>query len=344
MIEQAKLLTMTVILTALVWASADSLVNEAVSIRVSFTVESLANRDMLVDIDPIVQARLVDVQVTGPRRVVDDLQKREPLELHLRIADRPTGPATLTLDRETIKRALTDQRHEFGRLTIVSVQPSALPIVVDHMITRELAITTQRLTLAYDEEPEVAQSSTTVRMRESVFNNLPLPDQQTRIDISAEVERLVKAKPPGQPATVAVTLDNQPFGQGARLDPARVDVTATMQADRSVEKIPTVPIKLAVSFANLGKSYYAVARDGSLMTLVTQTITVAGPTEDIARLLQGESRAYGVIQLKAADLEELGVLKSWTPELHLPLRIELAEPVQPVEFMLADIATLEAQD
>jgi hypothetical protein len=107
-----------------------------------------------------------------------------------------------------------------------------------------------------------------------------------------------------------------------------------VRADRTTEEIPTVPIKLVVTFANLAKPYRAVARDGTTLTLVTQTVKVAGPTEDVSRLLRGETRAYGFIQLKEADLEVLGVFKAWTPAFHLPPNIELAEPPEPIEFKL----------
>ena len=61
--EQVKLLSMTVLLTVLIWAAADSLVNEVVSIRVSFEVEPVADPDMLVEFDPATMTRWVEVQV-----------------------------------------------------------------------------------------------------------------------------------------------------------------------------------------------------------------------------------------------------------------------------------------
>ena len=46
------------------------------------------------------------------------------------------------------------------------------------------------------------------------------------------------------------------------------------------------------------------------------------------------TRAYGIIQLKEDDLEQLGILKLMTPEYHLPRGIELAEEPSPIEFKL----------
>ena len=339
--EQVKLLSMTAVLTVLIWAGADSLVNEAVSVRVFLEVEPLDNPDLLIEVDPDTPSRWVEVQVSGPRKIVEGAQDREPLEARLRLADRPTGRTTVVLDREMLERALVEEWNEFRRLSIVSIQPTTLPIHVDHMITRELAITAQRLTLAYDEEPQLKQMFATVRMRETRFEELPRPALRSQLDISTEVERLPRSERTGQPVSVLVPLDSHMFGPGAELSPDRIEVTATIRADRRTEEIPTVPIKLAVSFANLAKPYQAVARVGAALTPVTQTIKVTGSADGVARLLQGETRAFGFIQLKEADLEELGVLKAWTPEYYLPPDIGLAEPAETIEFKLIDTTGIE---
>ena len=336
MMEQAKLLSMTAVLALLIWASADSLVNETVSVRVSFNVEPQADADMIVEIDPEAQSRWHEVQISGPRKTIESIE--EPLEVRLLISDRPTGPASIPLDREMVKRALGEERSEFRRLTIISVQPSVVPIRVDHWVSHELAITLQRLTLAYQEVPQPRQMSTTVQMRESWYRSLS-PTEQSQIDIAAKVEGTLRGRPPGERQDVLVHLDVGPYGPGAELKPPTIQVTAKVKADRTTEQIPTVPIKLAVSFVNLAKPYYAVARDGTTLTLETQTINVAGPTEDVARLLRGETRAFGFIQLKEADLEELGVFKAWIPSFHLPPNIELAEPPHPIEFKLIHAAS-----
>ncbi len=334
MIEQAKLLSMTLVLTLVIWASADSLVNEAVSIRVHFSFEPATNPGMLIGLDPDTGAQWVQLELSGPRRVVEDLRDQEPLELRLPLEDRPTGPSRVPLEHEAVKRALAEQRGDWGKLTVVSLQPSVVQVTIDQMITKELAITMHRLTLAYDEQPEARNLFTTVRMRDSRFRDLPRSELGTQIDISGDVERLLREKPAGQSVTVMVALDSRVYGPGAELDPARIEVTATVRADRVIEEIHTVPIKLVVSFANLAKPYQAVARDGSTLTLVTRTIKVAGPADDVGRLLRGEDRAYGFIQLKESDLEELDVFKAWTPSFQLPSNVELADVVKPIEFKL----------
>jgi len=337
--EQVKLLSMTAVLTVLIWAGADSLVNQAVTVQVSFEVIPLASTDMLIEIDPAARSQPYEVQLAGPRRIVESVQARdEPLVVRLREADQASGPLSISLDKGKIKRAMADQWREFRKLAVLSIDPSTLPVTIDHIVSREVDITLRRLTLAYDDEPQLKRTATTVRMRESRFNELFQPGQRPQIDITADVERLLRSKSPGRSTTILVNLDGTPFGPDADFTPDTVEVTATVKADRDTAEIPTVPIKPVVSFGNLGKALKAVARDGTELTLVTQTIRVTGPTDSVAALIRGDTRAYGFVQLKEADLAELDVLRSWTPEFQLPPGIELAAQPDPIEFKLTLVA------
>jgi len=339
--EQVKLLSMTVILTVLIWWSADSLVNEAVSVSVTFkAVPEVAAPDMLVEVAaPNIP---FEMQISGPRRIVEDVLGQAPLHASLRISDRTTGPATIRLDREFLKREMAEQWNEFRELTIVSVIPDTLPIILDHWITKDVNIVLKRLGLAYDVEPQPKPTSTTVRMRESRMQELP-EGQPLQIDVSGEVERLLKDQSAGQSVTVTIpiTPDQRIFGRDARLMPGTVEVTATVKAQRGTASISTVPILVAVSFANLGKPYRAVTRNGSPLSLVTQTITVTGPADEVSRLARGTTRVCGIIHLKEDDLEQLEVLKLMTPEYHLPPGVELTEVPSAIEFRLTNVSTTE---
>lgn len=334
--EQVKLLSMTAVLTLLIWASADSLVNEAVSVRVFFDVVPASGPDMLVEMDE--DSVPFQMSISGPRRMVEAIQAREPLRIRLPIANQSTGRATIDLDGKLIKQRAAEQWREFAKLSVVSIHPATLDVVVDHVISEQVEIVLKRLTLAFEDAPQLDRTVTTVRMREAKFRELTQSGRRLQIEVGPDAERLLRARPPGRTATVAVLLDSTPFGANATLDPDVVSVTATLQADRRTVEVPTVPIKPVVSFANLGKTYHAVGRDGTPLTLETRTIKVSGPSEDIARLLRGETRAYGFVQLKEADLDELGVLKPWRPQFLLPANIKLVSEPDPVEFML--IATL----
>lgn len=330
--EQVKLLSMTVVLTVLVWASADSLVNETVNVPVSFEVLPVRNNpDMLVTLDT--ENNSYELQVSGPRSLVSALQAQPSLRLRLRIEDGPTGPASVRLDRERVREALAGLSREFRKLAVVSIQPETLPVKIDHMVTHEVEVVAKRLTLPYEVEPQLDRSRVEVTLRQTEFEKLT-ENQPLQIPIGSDIERQLKDKPAGKSVTVAVTLDAQRLGPGARINPPIINVTATVQAQRVTAQIPTVPILLAMSFANLERPLRPVTRDGTPLSLVTQTITVTGLRSDVAKLQRRETRAYGVIQLKQEDLESLGVLKLVTPDYLLPDGVTLAIEPSPIEFKL----------
>jgi len=337
--ERVKLLSMTAVLTLLIWASADSLVNETTSVSVLLDVIPPATSpDMLVSASAA--ATPYELEVSGSRKVVEDVQAHAPVRLRIAMEEHPTGKTILRPDRTTLRSAIGQLGAEFGKLSILSLRPDEVAVNVDHMVTREVRVTAQNLTLHYDAEPQLNRSTVAIRARES---QAPLGsvDDLTLLDIGPDLERLLKDQPVGRRVTVAVPIDLRPFGPDASADPGVVEVTATVQAERTTAEIATVPILLAVSFANLEKPLRPVARDGTPMVLVTQTIRVTGLREDVARLQRGESRAQGVIQLKQEDFENVGSLNLVTPEFNLPPGITLASVPTPVEFKLTSAATTE---
>ena len=330
--EQAKLILTTVVLTVLIWVTADSLVSETVKVDVTFDLQPAdGTTGMLVEAGP--EGRSAEIEVAGPRRVVDSLDP--PLRVRLPVSDLPTGSRALPLPLDVLQQKLTDQYSEFRKLRVVSITPARLPVEVDHQIERKFDVILRPLTLAYDVEPQVSRSAVLVRMRESVAQTLDAAGQPAEINIAGEFERLIEQQPAGRSVTLTVRLDNRLFGIGAELIPPTLDVTATLKAQRQTATIPTVPILLAVSFGNLERPYRAITPDGG--TLVTRSIRVTGPAEAVARLLRGETRAYGVIQLKEADLVASGTPRLATPEYNLPPGVELAEDPAPVEFRLIEV-------
>lgn len=333
--EQIKLISMTVVLTVLIWAGADSLVNETTTVPVYVEIIPPASApDMVVDTKG--SPGPFDLEVSGPRRVIEDIRTLSPLRLRLSIDERPTGDASIRPDRTALRAAVAVLGSEFGKLSVISLQPNTLDVVVDHMVTRDVRLQSRTLTLQYDIEPRLDPGMVVIRMRESVAMSNPSGDNPV-LDIGPELERLLKDQPIGHRTTVAVPVDVRGFGPDAVANPKVVEVTATVRAGRTTADIPTVPILLAVSFANLERTLQPVTRDGTPMVLVTRTITVTGLHDDVARLQRGETRAQGIIQLKQEDLEDTGSLKLATPEYSLPPGIELAADPSPIEFKLIDV-------
>jgi len=328
--EQLKLLSMTAVLTVLIWVTADNLVNETVTIPVSIEVTAAAgSNDMVVSTER--RSTPFAIQVVGPRKTVAQAQARSPLTIRVAVPEQTTGVASLSL-----LDLIRDQWQEFRRLTVLSVNPPSLEITVDHLRQYELPIhVREQLSLTYDARPQHHPTAVQVKMRETRFRELAVSDRLPPLDITADVERILRDQTPGQSVTVSVPLDGRNYGSEARLTPRSVEVTAALTSMRRTAEIPTVPILLAVSFANLAKPLRAVTADGS--DVVTQTIRVTGPVEDVARLIRGESRAFGLIQLKSDQFEEIGVVRPMTPEFILPQGIELVDKARPIEIKLVSI-------
>ena len=338
--EQVKLLSMTTVLTVLIWVSADSLVSETATINVAFEIgPAMADSAMLIDVRGA--SGSYEVEISGSRKTVEALQAQAPLTARLQIQERPTGPDAIVLEPAFLKRELASQFHEFRKLTITSVRPSTIPVTVDHRVIKEVDITMTRLALPYDVEPQLQRTSTTVVMRESAYDELTGAGRPLALDISPDVDRLFRDQPAGQSVPIQVALDGRAFGGDATLEPDTVRVTATVKAERSTEEVPTVPVLVAVSFANLEKVFRPITRDGTPLELVARTITVTGATDAVVRLVRGETRAFGVIRLKEDDFQNPDVLRLKTPEYYLPAGLTLAQSPEPVEFKLIDATLLE---
>jgi len=330
---QVKLLSMTAVLTALIWASADRLVNENATVEITITPIP-ASTDSGMVVAPVSQRRVgFELHVSGPRRAVETLQARENLALRFPVPEFPTGRRSLAIDATVLRSELAKRWSEFARLHVVSIDPSIMDVVIDHFVERSAEVDARTLTLAYENPPQIQRTSTTVRLRESVLDTLPDRDA-IQIDIGPDMERLLREKPFGKSVTVTVPIDARRFGEGAGISPPALDVTASVRSRQRVEQIPTVPVLVALSFANLEKPFRAVGRDGNPISLVTRTITVTGPPDAVARLARGETRAYGIIRIKEDDLREKNQLKAYVPDFHLPPQVELASEPDSVELQL----------
>jgi len=324
--EQLKLLSMTGVVTVLIWAAADSLVHDTITVGVEFhVVPAIGSHNMVVN--PVDKLQPFYVQLAGPRRMVEQAQAASPLSVRLQVPDQPTGEAYIPL-----KNAMDEQWREFSELTVVSVNPPRFPVYVDHSLTRELQLELKEdLGLQYDVKPQLDRSIVSVEMLQSHFNEYEALGKPLRIAV--DPEQLLEDQPPGQAVEVPLTLVPSDWGfpEEATFTPSAITVSATVKADRVTREIGTVPILLAVSFANFGRSLRAVPPDGGI--LVTRTITVTGPAHQVERMSMGE-RPIGIIRLKEEHLEMAGTQLTFVPEFQLPPGVELAKDPEPVVLTL----------
>jgi len=209
-----------------------------------------------------------------------------------------------------------------------------MPANIDHIVTRSLEITARHLTLDYEVAPRLSHTTVELRVRDSVLSKKTADGQSLVVDVSTDIDRYFREKPAGESIQTTINLSERPFGTDASLRPNQLTITATLRVQQKTAEIATVPILLAVSFANFNKPLSPVARDGGPLELVSETISVSGPPDAIAKLLRGDSRAFGIIRLKEDDLRTLEAIKLVTPEFFLPPGVTLAREPKPVEFQL----------
>lgn len=325
--DAIKLLAMTVLLTVLIWVSADSLVTERVQIGVSFeVVPASGDPDMRVDAPG--GTGPFKVLIAGPRKAIAQAQALTRSPVRLELADKPDGKWSIPL-----KEALERQWNDVAGLVVLSVQPVAnLEVNVDHMVTIEsVPIVPHTLTLEYDVRPQFQPETATIRLRGELYRTLERDG--VALQVGVDIERVLRQQPTGSSVTVPVTLDASQFDIDATITPGTIQVTATRRARRK-EVALKVPILTAVSFANLGRGVQAMADDGTPIGIVTREISLIGPVDQIERLEREETRVFGLIRLKESDFENLDVPREFTPEFQLPPGVELSKEVDRVEFKL----------
>lgn len=336
--DQLKLLSMTALVTLLIWVAADSLVNETAKVNVTVMVSPEPGYpDMIVERPA--EPRLHEVDVTGPRRVMSQLQLMDDLVVRLRVPHQPAGPTTVPL-----REALNDQWHEYRRLRVTAVTPPTLELTVDHLVTVDAALIIKppQVTV-FEVPPHLDRSTVSLKLRKSVHDQMVQEGRVPQIELDADA--LFQGQLAGTSVRMPVTLDASPFGANATVTPKTVLVTATVSTRRVTAELTSVPVLLAVSFANFGRPVAAVTQDGEQLP-VFQNISVTGDPETIERLRAGETRVIGLIQLRESDFSQANEWRVVKPEFQLPPGVVLAAEPKPVEFKLVPVeppAKVEAQ-
>jgi hypothetical protein len=328
--EQLKLLSMTTVLTVLIWATADSLVNESAVLEAVIDASAdAAHPDMRVEVERA--PGVFRIEVTGPRKVVAAARAATQLSITLLIPESPTGEQWVSL-----AEALQDQWHDYPKLQVTAVTPPRAKVVVDHMVTRDVPLTLKPPTLTYAVAPQLSRDSVKVRFRESHDN--AMREEGNSPQIVVDPERPLREKPAGNSVTVRVALQLDPrrFGDDATATPSFVDVTATIHEDREVATISLCPVRISVSAPYFGRAFRVEDADGPIRLLV-QSITVAGPAQSISKLRRDAPPA-GFVHLREEDLKTWPQPRSFIPAYYdLPAGVVLVQEPEAVRFRLVEI-------
>ncbi len=326
---QIKLIAMTVGLTALIWVFADQLLRESDELLVHVRFTSAGPPGMSVR-TPDDRTASFRVRVSGPRRIIAKKAAGGSLGVDLPVTERKTGRYTLNMFEE-----LRKLQGPFDDMSIESVIPEMLDILVDNMVTVEMEVRL-RETESFDFEidPTVEPTQVRVTISELALRGLPPdipgipPDQRY---VALNINRHLAKFPVGTLFSRDVMLEHRVAGANVRIEPPEVRLVAQLAQRRKETTIPAVPINFQGSATVLNR-YFIEQRDP--FTLLTQPITVRGPAEAIDRIASGQTKVFGIITLTTPPADQVGKFQDAVPRFSLPSGVELVGSPDPVEFRL----------
>ncbi|UCG17155.1 MAG: hypothetical protein JSV19_03820 [Phycisphaerales bacterium] len=334
---QAKLITMTVGLTVLIWVSADQLLRESDEVLVKINPVAVPGTGMAVTAENPDQPPF-RVKVSGPRKVIAKNILGRVLNVELPVAEQTPGQYAVPG-----RYALKDLGKELQRLSVPAfeglsieeVEPGQLAVIVDRDVTVTMPVRiVDAGSFDFGVEPTVQPGEVQVTISHIELNGLDpnrpgIPAEQRYVALN--VSRHLSTFPEGELFSRDVLIDPQVAGVGVKVEPAEVRLMAELRERRRQATISAVPISFQASQAVFNR-YFVDRRDN--FTLLTQPITIRGPEDVVERIVSGETKVFGTIPLTTPDADSVGVFRHVTPRFVLPADVELVEAPAPVEFRL----------
>ena len=193
--EQVKLISVTAVLTLLIWATAHQFVSETAEIDVTVHPEPLEGGGLIVTTDPPGLERF-RLTVTGPKRIVDQVRdearadRLPPLKIPVR--ERPNGRYPVD-----VRDALSAYRDQLRGLQIDRVVPAEVTVVIDHLRTVTMPVYIDPGLLDYDVPPQAEPAEVAVTIPETALKKLV----QRRVPLSGD--DLFRNRPQGEPQTIS---------------------------------------------------------------------------------------------------------------------------------------------
>ncbi len=321
--EQIKLISVTAVLTLLIWTMAHQLVSETTELDVTIYAQPVGDTGMTVETDPPGLDRF-RLTVTGPKRIVDQIKDevRAGQLPPLRIPVRDRAGGRYPVD---VGEALAAYREQLRGLQIDRVSPPEVTVVIDHLQTVTMPVHVEPGLLDFDVPPQAEPQEVQVTISETALARLA----HRRVPLSGD--ELFRNRPEGEQEISGVVLPTRLDGVEVRTEPATVTVRATLRKQSKTGTIPAVPVNVQASIENLNR-FEIEARDEP--TPITRAITVQGPPADVDSLVDGRTTVTGRIVL-TGDLAALGGrVVELHPVFDLPAGVRLAAPVPPIELSL----------
>lgn len=277
---------------------------------------------MLVDLADPDDADLT-VRIVGPRKRLDDLGRfSDPIRLPIEVSE--TGEHVVNL-----RQRLAELREPFVGLTIDSVSPSTLRVVVDRYVTHSVPVELEQGSLGLEEVLRVEPATVTVKIRQRHWQEIAGRNPKFVIP---SIEARLRGRPEGELIEESVFLDSTLLGKPVVPEPNRVLVRGKLLRQLATESLPAVNVGFFFTRPQLFNDYMLDFPDPDIV--LTQTITVRGPRDSLDRLLRGDPRVVGIIMVTRDDIATGDEFRTVVPTFHLPPEVELVDRPAPVEFRL----------
>ena len=320
--QHIQLIASTVVLTLLIWVAADQSLTDSAEIHITVVPVIREGTAMLVDLADPDDGDLT-VRVVGPRKRLDDLGRfSDPIQLPIDVAE--TGEHRIEL-----RQRLAALREPFVGLTIDSVSPSTLRVIVDRYVNQSVPVELEQGSLGLEEVLRVEPATVTVRIRERHWREIAARSPTFLIP---SIEARLRGRPEGELIEEGVFLDSTLLGKPVDPTPNRVLVRGKLLRQLATESLPAVNVGFFFTRPQLFNDYMLDFPDPDIV--LTQTITVRGPRDSLDRLLRGDPRVVGIIMVTRDDIAAGEEFRTVVPTFHLPPEVELVDRPAPVEFRL----------
>ncbi len=314
-----KTIMLTTIIAGLVWlfAEAETLRDKEVDVRLILQPKS--NSDLVVDVQGTVSREFtVKLRLQGGSLRMDQAERQlTDLPVILTLGDEGV-PASTGEHRIDLMSAL--RSHETLRelaVSLQSVEPKSLGIVVDEFMTRELAIHAippadaiglefastpiispprARVTLPRRDAERIGTDATLeAHISKIDFDRLTTGRQETLTNVRLRLPALANAASSGASNPTNATT-NTPLR--ATINPTTVDIQLVVRQRSAEFLLPRVPIDLRLPASELGKWSVSIPEDELNLT----DVRVVGPAELIQQVRDGRIPVRAAVNLSFDEL------------------------------------------
>jgi len=330
MAQAAKTFLIVVGLTLLIWIYADQRSSQTNDFVLWLTLRPPGSANWRLA-DPNSERTRVVATFTGPSRSMRELQEDVEEDLfrltYVIEADPSSGPYRIELADKL------DNLEEVRRrgLRIVSVDPPALTVQVDRLVTKELPVVARADSFKIV-QTEVAPPTVKLILPESQLDKLDVTEIVANIEALEAHRVLIREhlSAAGDKTSQTVKLHDVPLVRpaGAILKEERVFVEAVIERRDQTKLLRTVYVRFDVSLDQWRK-YELEVKDNADLAL---EVSVRGPSDVIASLTPQDVRAY--VEISTSDAIRTEGWLTRTVSFVLPAGVILDQTAPQVQFRL----------